>query len=347
MLPPVEIPLIDLGDEGPLALLRREPERAVRLIEAGRQQFGAPVMDVMDRLSRRWARRARPPYLSDLETAAGLGLPTGIWFMNLSYEWGCTTSATEDLGGGIRMRRTLDWPFHGLGRELVVTAHSAAAGIYYNVTWSGYLGVVTALCPNRFAVAINQAPILRRGPGGFTYPWVFDWLANRVRTYRGDRMPPTFLLRQVCEKARDFEEAVVELRDTPLALPVFFTLAGTERGQAVVIERCETEAYIEESPAVVANHWLNSGLRGRARGVDSVARHQRMIELLNEDLEAFAWLEYPILNSDTRLALEANAANDTLKVMGYERDGAATSLFDLSATKRPLQGSGGHDRFGP
>ena len=61
MQPPVEIPLIDLGDEGPLALLRREPERAVRLIEAGRQQFGAPVMDVMDRLSRRWARRARPP----------------------------------------------------------------------------------------------------------------------------------------------------------------------------------------------------------------------------------------------------------------------------------------------
>ena len=46
-----------------------------------------------------------------------------------------------------------------------------------------------------------------------------------------------------------------------------------ERGQAVVIERCETEAYIEESPAVVANHWLNSGLKGRARGVDSVARH--------------------------------------------------------------------------
>ena len=347
MQPPVERPLIDLGDEGPLARLRREPERAVRLIEAGRQQYGAPVMDVMDRLSRRWARRVRPPYLSDLETAAGLGLPTGIWFMNLSYEWGCTTSATEDLGGGIRMRRTLDWPFHGLGRELVVTAHSAAAGIYYNVTWSGYLGVVTALCPNRFAVAINQAPILRRGPGGFTYPWVFDWLANRVRTYRGDRMPPTFLLRQVCEKARNFEEAVVELRDTPLALPVFFTLAGTEPGQAVVIERCETEAYIEESPAVVANHWLNSGLKGRARGVDSVARHERMIELLNEDLEAFAWLEYPILNSDTRLALEANAANDTLKVMGYERDGAATSLFDLSATKRPLQGSGDHDRFGP
>ena len=264
--------------------------------------------------------------------------------MNLSYEWGCTTSATEDLGGGIRMRRTLDWPFHGLGRELVVTAHSAAAGVYYNVTWSGYLGVVTALCPNRFAVAINQAPILRRGS---TYPWVFDWLANRVRTYHGDRMPPTFLLRQVCEKARDFEEAVVELRNTPLALPVFFTLAGTERGQAVVIERCETEAYIEESPAVVANHWLNSGLKGRARGVDSVARHERMIELLNEDLEAFAWLEYPILNGDTRLALEANAANGTLKVMGYERDGAATSLFELSATKQLLQGSGGHDRFGP
>ncbi len=333
MTSPVNIPLIDLGGEGPLALLRREPARAARLIEAGRGQFGGPVMDVMDRVSRRWARRTRPPYLDELEAAARLDLPNGIWFMNLSYEWGCTTSAAADPGGGVKMRRTLDWPFNGLGRELVVTVHDAPAGAYYNVTWPGFLGVVTALCPNRFAVALNQAPIPRRVPGGLPYPWVFDWVASRIRTFRCDRIPPTFLLRQVCEKARDFDEAVAMLRDTPLALPVFFILAGTEPGQAVVIERSETEAYIEESPAVVANHWLNSGLRGRARGVDSVRRRERMIELLNEELESFAWLEYPILNGDTRLALEANAADGTLKVMGYERDGPATALFDLSAQK--------------
>ena len=45
----------------------------------------------------------------------------GGWFMNMSYEWGCTTGVAAEPGGqGMRLLRTLDWPFHGMGREVVV-----------------------------------------------------------------------------------------------------------------------------------------------------------------------------------------------------------------------------------
>ena len=43
----------------------------------------------------------------------------------------------------------------------------------------------------------------------------------------------------------------------------------------------------------------------------------------------FAWLTFPVLNEDTRLAMSANPRAGELQVQGFEADEAATEIFDL------------------
>jgi hypothetical protein len=68
------------------------------------------------------------------DVARSIGRP-GAFLLNYSYEWGCTTGALPDArAGGMTLLRTLDWPFDGLGRALVVTRQQAEAGVYLSVT---------------------------------------------------------------------------------------------------------------------------------------------------------------------------------------------------------------------
>ena len=250
---------------------------------------------------------------------------TGAWFMNFCFEWGCTTGVAADPGHpGMRMLRTLDWPFHGIGEHVVVARQAGPAGSFLNVTWPGFIGVITAMAPGRFALAINQAPLVRRG----YLPLALDWLINRIRVFRSRHLPPAHLARQVMETCRTYDEAKDMLETTPLALPAFFTLAGTRPGDGCVIERTETRAWVHPAPAAVANHWLTNGLRGRPRGIDSRRRHRLMNGLTRLPAEAFDWLIHPIHNPETRLSVVANAADGRLLVQGWEADGAATDMLD-------------------
>jgi hypothetical protein len=222
--------------------------------------------------------------------------------MNFSFEWGCTTGAAPDPAApGVRLLRTLDWPFHGLGRHVLVARQEGPAGVSYNITWAGFIGAITAMAPGRFSVAINQAPVPRHGPRRLPYPWLVDWAVSRVKTFRGRRLPPAHLLRRVIDHCPSYAEARRLLSETPLALPVFFILAGTEPEEACVIERLEDEAFVHQHPAAVANDWLNPSLRGHARGVDSAGRLRRMRAHCAAPPDGgFDWLRYPVLNSDTR-----------------------------------------------
>ena len=47
--------------------------------------------------------------------------------------------------------------------------------------------------------------------------------------------------------------------------------------------------------------------------------------------EGFDWLVAPVLNTDTRLAAVANPASGRLAVQGWERDGAATEVYEHAA----------------
>src|SRR5436305_8649679 len=56
-----------------------------------------------------------------------------------------------------------DWSSDVCSSDLVeVALMSGAAGEFYNVTWPGFVGALTAMAPGRFAASVNQAPLKRR-----------------------------------------------------------------------------------------------------------------------------------------------------------------------------------------
>jgi hypothetical protein len=99
------------------------------------------------------------------------------------------------------------------------------AGEFINVTWPGYVGVLTALAPGRFGAAINQGPMRRRSHGRLLR--LYDLAANALATLRHVRaIPPDQLLRRVFEEASSYADARRMLETTPVARPVIYTLAG-------------------------------------------------------------------------------------------------------------------------
>ncbi|MEQ8356568.1 MAG: hypothetical protein RH942_13585 [Kiloniellaceae bacterium] len=322
----VAIPLVDLGKAGLADLVEAERPRFETLFRSGRDHYGPTFLKIGDRLTRRWINRCPTPYCADLDACAARHDGAGVYMLNLSYEWSCTSAVgMPPSGQGNRLLRTLDWPLAGLGRNVVVARHEAPAGEWFNITWPGFVGAVTAMAPGRFSAAINQPPMKRHTSSC----WI-DWAIERTQVWRRRLMPATHLLRHVFETCRIYGEAKTLLTETPIAMPAFFALSGTEAGQGCVIERTERAAFIRDGgKASVANHWIAAPLGGRMRGQDSTGRFDQM-EHCRDDVEGgFDWVTSPILNPTTRLAVTANARVGTLQVRGYERDGPVTQDFSL------------------
>lgn len=329
------IPVVDLGPRSLDQLAALAPDKVVRLAQAGRALTSAPVLALMEWRSKSWLARNVTPYKAEIDRIAAMPGISGIHALNLSTEWACSSM----VHGGWLMR-VLDWPLSGLGAELTVTRHEASSGAWWQATWPGFVGVLTGVAPGRFAAAYNQPPI-RRSTG----LWPLDWVLERLRVNRRTAIPPTHLLRQVFEKASNFDEAVRILRDTELAIPAFFSITGAD-GRSVIVERLEGRARLRPGPTAISNHWPGlpeqSGTwpLGWPRGIDSPGRF-RDASALATDLSAlpddFDWLRYPILNKLSRLAVMADCIAGTLVVVGLERAGdsaaPATRILRLDGLK--------------
>jgi hypothetical protein len=325
----VPIPVFDAdpAQEPAVAALQAEPDRFALLLAQARRTYTLAGLHFADARSRRWASRSASPYAAAVGAVARTMARPGAYLLNYSYEWGCTTGAAADPAlGGMTLLRTLDWPFDGLGRALMVVRQAADAGPYLSVTWPGYVGVLTGLAPGRFAAAINQPPLPLPGWGR-----ALGWLAARLRVGRSTALPPSHLLRLAFDTCRSFSEAVALIRRTPICLPAIFTLAGPEPDQGVVIERTEAAGFEPLRPAA-ANHWeAGPPELGRPRNESSFGRRAAMEKLLAAGQGwSFDWLEAPILQPDTRLAVMANPARGRLMVQGWEADGPATEVLEVN-----------------
>jgi len=333
------IPVVDVREGGAVrhAVDARARARALRDDCVTWLPRGARMLlPAMDALTRRWLQRSHSPYVMDLEAiAVALGFP-GIWFLNGTYQWGCTAVA-RDEDGVPWLARTLDWPFPGLGRHIEFARMRGPAGEFVNVTWPGYAGALTALAPGRFAAAINQAPLWRRT----RKPWLrpYDLAANALRTWPIRFRPPDHLLREVFETCRDFGAAKRRLETVPVARPVIFTLIGCERGERCVIERTEEGFASRTEDTSTANDWLRSTTPWEARVCatlllksspeEATAHSRARREALSSWPQPFArsdfaWVTPPVLNPFTRIAVEMCAASGTLRAVGYEPEPGGT-----------------------
>ncbi len=245
------------------------------IVAQGRRSYGGLALRMGDRATWRWLTRNANPYRDDIAAVAEHISMPGVFLLNLSYEWTCTSGVGPDPGGpGNRMLRTLDWPLPGLGGNVVVARQDGGAGTYYNVTWPGFVGVYTAMAPARFSAAINQPPMK-----AFTRSCWFDWAIARTGMWRKSGLPPAHVLRKAFDECRSYDDAKRLLSEAPLCAPAFFTLSGDGDQKGCVIERTEHDAAVHDTPACIANHWLKFDLPGRDRGVDSVGRRDLMESL--------------------------------------------------------------------
>lgn len=321
------IPVLETGPNFALATLTQQKTRANDLMDLATRRYPASLLAALDRVSRAWLVRWENSHLAEIDAVAqALGRP-GAYFFSVNYEWGCTCRvAPSPDRNSARLIRVLDWLTPGLGRNIVAARVSGApAGPYVTLTWPGYTGVLQAMAPGRFSAALNQAPM--RQSAGFYY---LDWAANKKRVWSMPHPTPAHLLREVVETAASFAEARRMLSERPISTPTIFSLAGLEPGETAVIERQETEARIRDGAQVAANHWESAGWHGHARGANSPAR-ARLISSIAPDFDtSFPWLNAPILNARTRLALVCDAKQGRMIAQGYEEGAPATEVLSLN-----------------
>ena len=327
------IPLIDARSGGALSHATASMIRARALRDDCLAFFprgAGPFLPLLDALTRRWLTRSQSPYIGETAAIASLLGCSGIWFLNGSYQWGCTALAREEEGL-LWLARTLDWPFTGLGRHVEIAWKAGPAGDFYSATWPGYVGALSAMAPGRFAACVNQAPLFRRT----RHPWLrpYDFVANALHTWGIRHIPPDQLLRQVFEISENFAAARRMLETTPVARPVIYTLIGCAAGERCIIERTEEGFATREDEAATANDWLRAAPHWEGRinadriltcsyeeaGENSRARRQTLADFSGSlARECFSWIREPVLNLYTRMAVEMCPARAILRVVGYD-----------------------------
>lgn len=334
------IPLADIRAGGPHQLVRDYSGQARELIAASRRTLGLfsdlacrVALPLADRTSLRWLEENGNPYLGEIRRCADhLGV-TGVYALNVCFEWGCTSGvyARED---GPTLARTLDWIFPKLGEHLIVAHQRGRAGDFYNVTWPGVSGVFQGMAPARFAAAINQAPMRRH-----RLTLLGDWIKNRRQVFSMKALPPAHLLREVFENALDYGEAKERLSRTPVALPAIYILAGPRAGKGCVIERTEHDHAVRplEGDRVCASNQFDTHLNlaghgWRPRPIDSAGRVRLACATPPAALDReFGWFEPPIANAHTRLAMTACAATGELSVFGTRGRERVTETLSIVA----------------
>jgi hypothetical protein len=351
-----DIPVIDLRDGGPPRHAQQSAQQARALRDACLGFFppaALPLVPALDWASRRWLTRSRSPYLPEIaQIAAELDF-SGVWLLNASYQWGCTSLACEQ-DGMPWLIRTLDWPFVGLGRYAAVAQMRGGCGDFLSVTWPGYAGALTAMAPSRFAACVNQAPMRRRTAHRWLRP--YDFAANAIAIWQSDGlMPPDQLLRRTFEVCEDFDAARRMLETTPVACAVIYTLIGCAANERCVIERTENDFIMREEETSAANDWVpcRDGWEGRigtrrfltSSFADAASYSRARRESLKTwdgalSAPSFDWVREPVLNPYTRLAVAMCPATGLLRAIGYDRTEAllpepVTRICEIAVNSQP------------
>lgn len=333
----IEIPLMDVRNRSLVEVTRAHADKARDLIEKSKNAFGlasrlasGAALPMGDYFSRKWLDRTRNPYLAEIDQYAEILGMRGVYALNMCYEWGCTSGAYM-VDGTPHLLRVLDWPFPGLGENMVVALQNDEAGEFYNITWPGVSGVFQAVAPNRFAISLNQAPMRRYRTG-----IILDWVRNRFAINRETGLPPAHLLRRAFEICPNYADVVRFLSTEPVSIPVLYTIAGTAEGEGCVIERLEHESVIRglntDHCVCVANHfesrfngighgWLPRALKSNERS--AAATHINRADIDDD----FSWFKPPIANDLSRLALHASPASGRFSLIGTDGVSRVTDIF--------------------
>ncbi len=317
-----EIPLFRSSPDFPLATLEAFADEAHALIDGATTGIPQSALHLADRISRRWLVKSGNTHLAEIDAVAEKLGRAGAYYLSVNYEWGCTV-AVRNTASGPELVRVLDWRTPGLGRYIIAADIECAAGRFVSMTWPGYTGILQAMAPGRFAAAINQAPMPRRGGGLLP----LDWLVNKIDVWRSRDPTPAHLLRSVFEQSPNYEEARRRLSETPIASPAIFSLVGCHPGQLCIIERTENGTHVHDGARATANAWQAPAWSGRPRGLENSGRVRQLSNLPPVSTEGFGWLQAPVLNATTRLAASFTPATGHFRAQGFAGEQTVTKML--------------------
>lgn len=264
-------------------VIRREKKVARRLVDEGMADFEQIPRSVIK--AGGWAFKQiyslyGGRYVAEMEAwADALDITVGeAVLMNCSYElshiteqlYGCTAGVRWVDGLGMVHVRSMDWPLETIGPATRIFHFVDGGREFYSVGIVGHVSVLSGMVPGAYSVTINWAP-----PAGRPK---FDW-------------GPSFLLREVLEECDTYNKAVEALTEARLSTPVFFTVCGTKKGQACVIERTHAEAAIRKMKGSVitqANHHVAKKFVANNGPFDAEDDSVVRAETLKAELESLA-----------------------------------------------------------
>lgn len=174
-------------------------------------------------------------YAREMKSLAKLlGMPeseillTNLYYDAIKHIIACTAFAVDGVDGPLHARN-LDWWTEGemLSEHTLLTEYSRLGQPHFTVVgWPGYAGALSGVAHGRFAVTLNS--VLSDDPPELA-------------------APVTFVLRDVLDTARNFDEAVARLQDTPLASDSLLLVTGTNQGEMVVVERTPNREAVREA----------------------------------------------------------------------------------------------------
>jgi len=149
--------------------------------------------------------------------------------LNIIYEAeaGCTSIVAQKNDGTMLHGRNLDFPMTSYLRNLTIDVVFQKGGktLYHGVSFAGYVGLLTGMRPGAFSISANE-----RDDG-------LIW-ENLLEAFLvPGSYASCFLIRDTLEQNKNFEDAVYRLSTTPLAAPIYLTVAGTSKGEGAIITR--------------------------------------------------------------------------------------------------------------
>ena len=94
------IPLVDVRSGGPPRHALENPAKARALRDAclgSLPRAAHPLVPSFDRISQRWLARSRSPYVDEIAMIAEALDFSGVWLLNASMQWGCTSRARAPM----------------------------------------------------------------------------------------------------------------------------------------------------------------------------------------------------------------------------------------------------------
>ncbi|WP_299883258.1 C45 family peptidase [uncultured Lacinutrix sp.] len=194
-------------------------------------------------------------------------LITNLYYDALKFVFGCTSFCVTNQNEKLHARN-LDWWSENnmLGKFTKIFDFKKDNETQYSlVSWPGFIGALSGVKPRLFSITLNAV------------------LSNESPQFA---IPITFLIRDVLEKAKTFDEAVVMLSETTIASDCLLMVVGVNKDENVVIERTPTTFSIRKAAGnslIVTNEYLsltenkqtNDTLQLTASG-----RHKRVNEMI-------------------------------------------------------------------